>query len=130
MNAYIKDIAYYLPKTEVTNEAIVRDFPEWSVEKIALKVGVDKRHVAAEDETALNMAIKAAERLYQNENIKKEDIDFLLFCTQSPDYKLPTSACIIQHQLGLRKDIGALDFNLGCSGYVYGLSLAKGRLVG
>ena len=128
MNAYIKDIAYYLPKTEVTNEAIVRDFPEWSVEKIALKVGVDKRHVAAEDETALNMAIKAAERLYQNENIKKEDIDFLLFCTQSPDYKLPTSACIIQHQLGLRKDIGALDFNLGCSGYVYGLSLAKGLI--
>ena len=88
----------------------------------------DKRHVAAEDETALNMAIKAAERLYQNENIKKEDIDFLLFCTQSPDYKLPTSACIIQHQLGLRKDIGALDFNLGCSGYVYGLSLAKGLI--
>lgn len=128
MNAYIKDIAYYLPKTEVTNEAIVRDFPEWSVEKIALKVGVDKRHVAAEDETALNMAIKAAERLYRNENIKKEDIDFLLFCTQSPDYKLPTSACIIQHQLGLRKDIGALDFNLGCSGYVYGLSLAKGLI--
>lgn len=130
MNAYIKDIAYYLPQTEVTNEAIVRDFPEWSVEKIALKVGVDKRHVAAEDETASNMAIKAAERLYQNENIKKEDIDFLLFCTQSPDYKLPTSACIIQHQLGLRKDIGALDFNLGCSGYVYGLSLAKGLICG
>lgn len=130
MNAYIKDIAYYLPQTEVTNEAIVRDFPEWSVEKIALKVGVNKRHVAAEDETASDMAIKAAERLFQNENIKKEDIDFVLFCTQSPDYKLPTSACIIQYQLGLRKDIGALDFNLGCSGYVYGLSLAKGLICG
>lgn len=95
MNAYIKEIVYYLPQVEVTNEAIVRDFPEWSVEKIASKVGVEKRHVAAEDETASDMAIKAAECLFQKRDIKKEDIDFVLFCTQSPDYKLPTSACII-----------------------------------
>lgn len=67
---------------------------------------------------------------YFKKGYKKEDIDFVLFCTQSPDYKLPTSACIIQYQLGLRKDIGALDFNLGCSGYVYGLSLAKGLIAG
>lgn len=130
MNAYIKEIVYYLPQAEVTNEAIVRDFPEWSVEKIASKVGVEKRHVAVDDETASDMAIKAAECLFQRGKIKREDIDFVLFCTQSPDYKLPTSACIIQHQLGLRKDIGALDFNLGCSGYVYGLSLAKGLIAG
>ncbi|WP_455635085.1 3-oxoacyl-ACP synthase III family protein [Parabacteroides sp.] len=130
MNTYIKDIAYYLPQTEISNEVIVRDFPEWSVEKIASKVGVDKRHVAAEDETASDMAVKAAEILFQRGNIRKEDIDFVLFCTQSPDYKLPTSACMIQHQLGLRKDIGALDFNLGCSGFVYGLSLAKGLMAG
>ncbi|MEY8486209.1 3-oxoacyl-ACP synthase III family protein [uncultured Parabacteroides sp.] len=130
MNAYIKDIAYYLPVREVTNEAIVRDFPEWSVEKIASKVGVEKRYVAAEDETATDMAIKASECLFENGNIKREEIDFVMFCTQSPDYKLPTSACIIQHQLGLRKGIGALDFNLGCSGYVYGLSLAKGLIMG
>lgn len=130
MNTYIKDIAYYLPATEVTNEVIVRDFPEWSVEKIASKVGVEKRYMAAENETATDMAIKAAECLFRNGNIKREEIDFVLFCTQSPDYKLPTSACIIQHQLGLRKDIGALDFNLGCSGYVYGLSLSKGLIMG
>ncbi len=130
MKAYIKQIAYYLPKHVITNESIVADFPEWSVEKIATKVGVNKRHVAAKDETARDMAVKAADKLFSKELIRREDIDYVLFCTQSPDYKLPTSACVIQHELGLQKNIGALDFNLGCSGYVYGLSLAKGLILG
>lgn len=125
---YIKDIAYYLPETIVTNEDIVRDFPEWSVEKIAQKVGVNQRHIANNGETATDMAIQAAEILFSHGKVSKEEIDFVLFCTQSPDYLLPTSACIIQQRLGLRINIGALDFNLGCSGYVYGLSLAKGLI--
>lgn len=125
---YIKDIAYYLPEQVVTNEDIVRDFPEWSVEKIASKVGVHQRHVAAEHETAVDLAVQATLNLFQKGNCSPNDVDYVLFCTQSPDYFLPTSACIIQDKLGLRKNIGALDFNLGCSGYVYGLSLAKGLL--
>ncbi|MDR0962923.1 MAG: ketoacyl-ACP synthase III [Mediterranea sp.] len=128
--AYIKDIAYYLPQTVVTNDDIVRDFPEWSVAKIAQKVGVNKRHVAAPDETSADLAVHAAEKLFAQGKIAKEDIDYVLFCTQSPDYFLPTSACVIQDRLGLRRNIGALDFNLGCSGYVYGLSLAKGLICG
>ena len=55
-------------------------------------------------------------------------IDFLLFCTQTPDYPLPTTACLIQDRIGLPTHCGALDFNLGCSGYVYGLSLADGLI--
>lgn len=129
MRTYIKEIAYYLPERLMTNEDIVADFPEWSVEKIATKVGVNKRYVVSEDETATDLAIKAAEVLFDKGTIARNDIDYILFCTQSPDYKLPTSACIIQHSLGLRRNIGALDFNLGCSGYVYGLSLAKGLIV-
>lgn len=123
---YIKAISYYLPERVVTNEDIVRDFPEWSIEKIASKVGINKRHIAGLNETAVDMAIKAAECLFIEHLINKNDIDFLLFCTQTPDFKLPTSACIIQQKLGLKVGIGAIDFNLGCSGYVYGLSLAKG----
>lgn len=130
MKAFIKSICYYLPEKTVTNEDIVRDFPEWSVEKIISKVGVNKRHVASVDETAVDLAVKAAESLFEERGADRNDIDYLLFCTQSPDYILPTSACILQDKLGLRKDIGALDFNLGCSGYVYGLSLAKGLLCG
>lgn len=130
MKVYIKDIAYYLPQKVVTNEQLVEEFPEWSVEKITEKVGIHQRHVAADDETAADMAVKAAEELFKKGRCKKEDVDFILLCTQSPDYFLPTSACLIQNRLGLRTDIGALDFNLGCSGFVYGLSLAKGLVAG
>ena len=131
MNAFIKGISYYLPDEVLTNKEIVEEFPEWTVEKIAEKVGVNSRHVAGENETATDLAVKAAELLFEErDDIKKEDIDYILFCTQSPDYHLPTSACLIQERLGLRTDIGALDFNLGCSGYIYGLSLAKGLIAG
>ncbi len=131
MKAYIKAIAYYLPERIVTNEELVEEFPEWTVEKIADKVGVHQRHVASEHETATDLAIKAAERLFQyNPNVRKEDIDFILLCTQSSDYKLPTSSCVIQDKLGLSTSCGALDYNLGCSGYIYGLALAKGLILG
>lgn len=125
---FIKDIAYYLPDTIVTNDDIVYDFPEWSVGKIASKVGVNVRHIADPKETAMDLAIRAAENLFLRGIVEKNSVDYILFCTQSPDYILPTSACIIQDRLGLKKNIGALDFNLGCSGYVYGLSLAKGLI--
>lgn len=129
MEAYIKNIAYYLPERIVTNDELAAEFPEWSAAKIFHKVGIRERHVAAEDETATDMAEKAALKLF-SAGEKREDIDFILLCTQSPDYKLPSSACILQDRLGLSQDIGALDFDLGCSGYVYGLALAKGLIVG
>ena len=131
MKTYIKALAYTLPENEITNEQLVKEFPEWSVDKIADKVGINSRFVASENETSSDLAVKAAEKLFlENPNINKEDIDFVLFCTQSPDYFLPTSACIIQNKLGLPTTCGALDFNLGCSGYIYGLSLAKGLILG
>jgi len=131
MQAFIKAITYVLPDKEVTNEDLVSEFPEWSVEKIADKVGINRRFVVEENETSADLAVKAAEKLFQkNPGIERNAIDFVLFCTQSPDYFLPTSACVIQDRLGLPTSCGALDFNLGCSGYVYGLSLAKGLILG
>lgn len=131
MKAYIKTIAYALPAKVVTNDDLVQDFPEWTAEKVVDKLGVKQRHVVSETETAADLATQAAENLFkENPNIQRETIDFVLLCTQSPDYFLPTSACIIQHRLGLPTHIGALDFNLGCSGFVYGLSLAKGLVLG
>jgi len=128
MKASIKALAYYLPKTIVTNEELVADFPEWTVDKIADKVGVNNRHIA-DDETISSMAIKAAKKLFQeNPSIMREDIDFILVCTQSPDYFLPSTACIVQDKLGIPKTCGAFDFNLGCSGYEYGLATAKGYI--
>jgi len=127
MKAYIKSISCYLPENVLTNEQLSQEFPEWSIEKIMTKIGVSRRHIAAQDETATDMAVAAAQKLFDS-GIDKQTIDYVLFCTQSPDYFLPTSACIIQDRLGLSKNIGALDFNQGCSGYIYGLSLAKGLL--
>jgi len=126
MEAYIKAISYYLPETIVTNEQLVEEFPEWSVEKIAKKVGINERHIAAEDETAGDMAYKAAEKLLSENRIDKNTIDFVLLCTQSPDYFLPSTSCVIQSRLCLPTKCGAFDFNLGCSGYEYGLAVAKG----
>ena len=131
MKPYIKALTYALPKKALTNEQLVEEFSEWSVDKIANKVGIHTRHIADENETAADLAVRAAEKLFATEtNINKNDIDFVLFCTQSPDYFLPTSACLIQDKLGLPTTCGALDFNLGCSGYIYGLSLAKGLIMG
>lgn len=130
MEAFIKAISYYLPEKVVTNEQLVEEFPEWSVEKIAKKVGINERHIAAEDETAGDMAFKAAEKLIAENGIDKSTIDFVLLCTQSPDYFLPSTSCIIQSKLGLPTKCGAFDFNLGCSGYEYGLAVAKGLIVG
>lgn len=126
MEAYIKHISYYLPQHIVTNADIIAEFPEWTDDKIVEKIGVRERHLAAEGETSADMAVKAAEKLFEEHGVERSEIDFVLFCTQTPDYLLPTSACLIQDKLGLRRNIGALDFNLGCSGYIYGLSLAKG----
>jgi 3-oxoacyl-[acyl-carrier-protein] synthase-3 len=128
MKVFIKNIEYYLPQRVITNEELIQTFSEWTVDKIIDKVGVNKRYIAAENETATDMAVFAAQKLFDR-GVDKNTIDYLLFCTQSPDYYLPASACVIQDRLGLSKNIGALDFNQGCSGFVYGLSLAKGLIV-
>jgi 3-oxoacyl-[acyl-carrier-protein] synthase-3 len=95
------------------------------MEKIEQKTGIAERRVAAEDECSSDLGAAAARKLFASGACKPQDIDYLLFCTQSPDYFLPTSACILQHRLEIPTSAGALDFNLGCSGYIYGLGLAK-----
>ncbi len=127
-SSQIRGIACYLPENYLDNEELARSFPAWSKEKIIKKLGIERRPIAAADETAVDMAVNAAEKLLANGCCEPEELDFLLFCTQSPDYLLPTSACLIHERLGLPKSCGSLDFNLGCSGYVYGLSLAKGLI--
>ena len=126
MGTKIKQIEYYLPEGILTNEELEKAYPEWSATKLEKKVGIKQRHIAGPNETSLDLATKAAIKVLEKED--KDLIDFVLFCTQSPDYLLPTSACLLQSRLRLKTSIGALDFNLGCSGYVYGLALAKGLI--
>jgi 3-oxoacyl-[acyl-carrier-protein] synthase-3 len=126
--SFITSISYYLPVESLTNKKINENFPEWDINKISSKTGIQNRYISAENEFASDMAFKVAEKLFEEHQIDRDVIDFLLLCTQSPDYFLPTTACILQDKLKLKTSIGALDFNLGCSGYVYGLSIAKGLI--
>lgn len=104
------------------------EFPDWDVNFIAQKTGIEQRYIAAADETASDLAVAAIEKLFQQHAVDPQSIDFLLYCTQTPDYPLPTTACLLQDRLGLPTSAGALDFNLGCSGFVYGLAIAQGLI--
>ena len=126
---FIKAVSYYLPEKTLTNSELETLFPEWSAEKVSKKVGIDSRHIAAADETACDMAEKAAKNLFEEYNIDPQEIDFLLLCTQSPDYFLPSTACILQKRLGLKTSCGAFDYDLGCSGCIYGMAVAKGLIM-
>lgn len=123
-------IACYLPDKVLTNDQLAEIYPEWTAEKILDKTGIASRHVTTRDETALDLAERAAKKLFDLGNVKAEKIDFLLLCTQSAEYKLPSSACLLQNRLGMPVTAGAMAFDHGCSGFIYGLSLAKGLISG
>src|SRR5690625_194652 len=124
--AVLRAIEYHLPEHFETAEDLARQHPEWRMERLVSKTGISGRHLASEDECASDLAVRAAENLFASGACTPDGVDFVLFCTQTPDYLLPTTACVIQDRLGIPRTAGALDFNLGCSGYIYGLSLAKG----
>lgn len=125
MKAHIKSISYYLPDSILSNEDLNREFPEWSVDKISEKTGIHNRHIASSETLSSDLAILAAEKLFTEHSIDKNTIDYIILCTQSPDYFLPTTACLIQARLGISTNCGAIDINQGCSGYIYGLGLSK-----
>ena len=117
LKAFITAIDYYLPEIVVENP----------IGRLRKKTGIESVHISPSEMTAGDMAVLAAEKLFAS-GVDRRSIDFILLCTQSPDYFLPTTACIIQDRLKLNKSCGALDFNLGCSGFIYGLGLAKGLI--
>lgn len=121
-------IKTYFPEKVVTNGDLEKEFPEWSANKIEQKVGIVSRHVAGPDETPLDLAEQVCQKLFSDKPDLKKEIDFLLVCTQNPDFILPGNASLLQKRLGLSTSTGALDYNLGCSGFIYGLALAKGLL--
>jgi len=125
--AGVRAISYYLPPKVVDNKALVEEFGTWTEDKIHQKTGIRERHIV-DGELVSDLATRAGEKFFEEHGIGRDEIDFLLLCTESPDYYLPATACVVQDRLGLKKTTGALDFNLGCSGFVYGLALAKGLI--
>jgi 3-oxoacyl-[acyl-carrier-protein] synthase III len=124
----IGPVAVHLPEKVEDNDFLGSEYPKWDMDLIYAKTGIRKRHIAAPGECASDLGVAAAEKLFTEYKIDRNTIDFLLLCTQTPDYPLPTTACLMQDRLGLPTSVGALDFNLGCSGFVYGLSLADGLI--
>ena len=123
-------IAYELPESILTNKDLSSIFPEWTEEKILLKTGIDSRHIASDGEGVFELAKNVCEKLFVAERIDPAQVDFILLCTQSPKYRLPSTACLLQDALRMPKMSGALDYDLGCSGFVYGLAMAKGLVKG
>lgn len=126
--AAIGPVSVAFPRNIETNEQLQRENPGWDMPMISSKTGIRQRHIAAADECSSDLAVAACEQLFRDFEVDRASIDYILLCTQTPDYFLPTSACLIQDRLGLRTNIGAIDFNQGCSGFVYGLSLADGLI--
>lgn len=127
-HAQISAIEFHLPDQVLANDELADIYSGWTPEAIEQKLGVRTRRVAREDETASDLAVQAAEKLFERDPALRESVDFVIFCTQEPDHFLPTTACLLQDRLGLTQACGAFDFNLGCSGYIYGLSLSRGLI--
>jgi len=128
MGVTIQDIAYYLPRNVLKNEELARKYPNWDVKQLEERVGVATRHIAKDNETALDLALGACKKLFKKNKALRKKIDCLIFCTQSEDYIMPPNSALLHKELNLPERVAAFDFNLACSGYVYGLALSQGLI--
>jgi 3-oxoacyl-[acyl-carrier-protein] synthase-3 len=122
----VLDIAYHLPERVVKNAEFQADHPDWRVDQTEKKTGVFERHIARADETAYDLALIAAQKLLAKHPALADKVDAIIFCTQSPDHVMPGNAFLLHRDLGLSQSVIAFDYNLACSGYVYGLMMASG----
>ncbi len=127
MKVKLSAITYHLPNQVETVDSLQDENPDWEMSKILEKTGIHNRYIASQNETAVDLAFEAGKKIIENTSLADE-IDLLVLVTQSPDYVLPTSACILQDRLGLSKSCMAFDVNLGCSGFIYALSIVSGLI--
>ena len=134
---YINAISYHLARNPVDNQTIIDDYLPYvksgekplSAEDLYKQCWVKMRYQIDLDKTPKDLGNAAAEKLFGEWKIDKSEIQYIIFVSDAPDFKGPTTACIMQDDLGLRKEVGAIDILHGCSGYIYGLSIAKALLI-
>ena len=126
----IAGIASAVPSSVMTLDDDIRAFGEDDSRRIFKNTGVRVRHVTKAGMCTSDLCVPAAERLLRDLAWPRNSIDLLVLVTQGSDYPLPATACLLQHRLGLSSGCAAFDVNLGCSGYVYGLSVAASFLMG
>jgi 3-oxoacyl-[acyl-carrier-protein] synthase-3 len=129
MKVGIDAISYALPEAVLTNAELGENYPHWNMDRLAERTGVQSRHIAGDGETALDLTMRACQALTSTGDLEKGEIDAVIFCTETPDYPLPPNACLLHGRLGLGTEVAAFDINLACSGYIYGLELARSLIV-
>lgn len=128
MRVALKAVASHLPECVVSNDDLAAANPSWDMGLVGTKTGVLSRHIARDDETAFDLGLAACRALFEKAPQARGVIDAILFCTQEGDYVMPPNACLLHGELDLPDDVLALDFNLACSGFTYGLALAQGLI--
>tara|TARA_R110001592_G_scaffold35209_10_gene120057 strand:+ start:341 stop:868 length:528 start_codon:yes stop_codon:yes gene_type:complete len=131
MKSYIKQISEVFPNKKYTNESFFNDFPNLKdKEESLLKVGVTSRYIIEKNVTASDLAVDAANKMFNEDKINRDEIDFLIFCSTEFDHYTPTTAAILQSRLQLKNSIGAIDVVSSCTGFSHSLSIAKGMIEG
>ena len=120
----IKAMSACVPHDVYYNKDLEYLIPEDEIEKVIDNIGIVERRIAAPDVTASDLCYKAACQLMADNDIAPESIDVLLFMSQTPDYRIPATSCLLQHRLGLPRETMCFDISLGCSGYLFALSTA------
>lgn len=128
MGIKISHIEYHLPDYILTNQEIGELHPNWDMNKTSDKTGVFSRHIAKTDETAFDLATFAVRKLFNNSPINIEEIGGIIFCTQSPDYIMPSNAFLLHKEFNFKSHVWCFDYNLACSGFIYGLAIARGMI--
>jgi 3-oxoacyl-[acyl-carrier-protein] synthase-3 len=123
----LKNIRFYLPKNKISNAILASQF-KLTEEEIIRKTGIENRYQSDENELSSDMATAVAENFFAEFPDKKNEVDFLIFCSECFDFIAPATSCILQNRIGLNQQIGCIDLPYGCSGYIYGLLLAKSLL--
>jgi 3-oxoacyl-[acyl-carrier-protein] synthase-3 len=128
--ATIRHISTAFPERTVPNEELARENPAWEMESVTERAGVVSRRVAGPGETAFDLSVRACEALVEESELALGEVDAIVYCTQTPDYPMPGNAHLLHRQLGLGDSVLAFDYNLACSGYVYGLAFADSFIAG
>jgi len=124
MSIKISTVEYFLPSKVVDNQSLI-DSLGFEMDFLKNKLGIDERRHASPEESCYSLAYEAVKRLLNVYDIPSESIELLITVTQNPDYKLPNVSPLLQHSLGFSTGLAAFDINLGCSGFVYALAVAK-----
>lgn len=123
-NVGISAVAATVPKKCVKNSDLSIVYGESEVNKLISTIGVEQRHVTGTTTTSADLCLDAAKNLLSTGKVTADDIQAVIFVSQTPDYQLPATACILQDKLNIPTTALAFDMNMGCSGYVYGLQVA------